>query len=126
MTQRRRLAGEGAVVPGYTCMGPEVEKTTDENHCRGEQDSSLQEPPHHVLDAMIERARWRVTGLWSGRLSHSLFSQPLMIISTPRARMTMVKMVRSIETRARISTRAPKSEPTRTPSMPGKARPGTV
>jgi hypothetical protein len=56
MAEGHGLAGEGTVVLHYACIGAEIKKTADENHCGGEEDASLQETPHHVLDAVIESA----------------------------------------------------------------------
>src|SRR5580693_9309453 len=59
-------------------------------------------------------------------IGHSFPWMPVTIISTAMTPTTPAKIQRSTRTLAPISCRAPTSDPVRTPSITGIARPGSI
>jgi len=93
----------------------QVEDPTDENDGSGEEDTSLKHAPDGDLEFLV------------GYLH--LYNLPVMLlmtISRPKATMTTAKTMRSVFTSARTRIFEPTSDPPRTPSITGMARPGEM
>lgn len=99
VAQPLRFTGENAVIGNFTMMGTGVEDASDDHHKRGEEHAELKEPAHNGFHAAIVET---LPAFWSDALFfQNHLVTPLTIISNPRARITKVKIVRSIDTCAR-------------------------
>ncbi len=74
----------------------EVEHTAYQHHGRCQQNPYLEQTSHHDFHLRVTKSHYLRFICW--RFTHSLFIAPFTIISTPRARMTQVKMLRSRDT----------------------------